>query len=352
MFIGEKIEGLSNAEATLGPESERPAVHPGTCILTLENDMWFSFVTDSAYKRYEVVIVHGGCNTPAGLQALVIHTNGCDAKQFEYKGCSNKQTEDTIRIFFEEPQAGLNYLIYVDGFDGTICQYSLELKGRKDANLSADQYRNLQNNYDPTNLPEFDPDNFNFGFVNNTVEMEWTANSGDEIAYFMVEEYPVWGSSRTVSKYTRVLAVVEPVNKVAGGEAHYRFVDSRPAFSDREYQYRVVCVMNDGSRKFSPQFSVKAKPFYELFVGEVKKSPEPGKYMILYINKKNKATYSCDVLDENMNLLKSYTLHKEPVRDGTVTFDMAPFPAGRYFFRMGDGERFFLREFFSEGKPE
>lgn len=181
--------------------------------------------------------------------------------------------------------------------------------------------------------------------------MDWTANSSEGIAYFMVEECPVWGSkSQSLANYTRVLAVLEPINKVEGGESYYHFEDSRPVFEEREYFYRLVCVYADGSRAFSSKVIVKAMPFYSLYVGEVKKAPEPGKYMIYYVNKKNKATYSCDVLDENLNLLKSHTLAKEPIRDGTVTFDMSPFPPGRYFFKMGDGSHYFRREFYSDGK--
>lgn len=352
MEIGQKLTGLTNNFATTGPATESPSTRPGTCVLTLENDVWFRFTTEKGFNTYEIVITHQGCNTPAGLQALVIRTDDCNANHFDYRGCSNKQTEDTIKIFLEDSIPGLSYLIYVDGFDGTVCEYTLELKGSTQKTQTPDQLKYVRYNYDMADQPEFAPLTMQTEFINNMVEFEWVADSKDDISYFLVERFPGYEKGEILYDYTEVIGIVDATNKVAGGETHYYMRDERSHFEEDEYCYRIISVTSTGKRSYSKLIIVKGKPFYTLYVGEVKKAPEPGKFQVIYVNKKKKATYVCDVLDEKMNLVKSMTLSKEPIRDGTVTFDMNPYPAGRYYFQMSEGEHAFRREFFSEGKTD
>ena len=72
-----------NRLATLSPPTERPADWPGTCIQTYENDLWYQLELEIG-KEYVVEIVTESCETPSGLQALLIRSVDCNPQHFRY----------------------------------------------------------------------------------------------------------------------------------------------------------------------------------------------------------------------------------------------------------------------------
>ncbi|MEL6591130.1 MAG: hypothetical protein AAFQ68_13660, partial [Bacteroidota bacterium] len=156
---GDFLTAENNQSATTTP-SETPEKSPITCIKTFENDLWYRFETQEGYTHYEVIIDPIFCNTPAGLQAMVIKADECDFTTYEYKACVNPYAEEALQMVWREEEAGVNYLIYVDGYDGTQCSFKLRLMGYERDPRDPETISQQQNDYDgpPPNLelPESD----------------------------------------------------------------------------------------------------------------------------------------------------------------------------------------------------
>lgn len=350
MQVGDYLSGLSNEFATVGPDFEIPKEHPGTCILTFENDMWYSFKTVPEFEYYQVTIVHQGCNTPAGLQALIIQGESCEEKNWKYRACSNKENEDTIKLFLKEPQPGLSHIIYVDGFDGTICNYSIELKGIKEEDLTEDAFRYVRYDYDLETQPEFLPVDLFAEFINNEVVMEWEAHSEDAAAFFLVEIFPRYQDGRKLSDFTKVVGIVNSENLVAGGSRRYRFVDFTTTFQQQDYCYRIVAVDADGKKSYSKDLVFQAKPIKDFYLGIVKKTGEKGMYAASFVNKKKKADYVFRVLNESHEVLQQESVKKLPPIATGYQVDMNEFEPGKYYLEMESDDQKFRREFFVDGQ--
>lgn len=338
---GQLITGLENVGASKGMEYETPAMTPATCIQTVENDMWFAFTTEPGQEWYEVRIIAESCNTPAGLQALLIRADDCNAAKFQYAGCSNKINTDTIKLFLHQPQPGLRYLIWVDGYDGTFCEFSVGLSGR--APLSPADYRYLRFDYDLAPAPHYELDGFSSAFVNNEATLRWKDNTLDDAALYVIEQVP----DLEASPYARIVGFVNPQSLVGSGETYYEFADRITPFQQgQRYNYRVVRVAQDGSRSVSETFSVTAKLSLSFYVAEIQPDRNtPSAYIAHYINYKKGQSFNLKVLDAQDKVVKEMKLPKEPMRDGDITLKMADFPAGEYMFEMSNGKETFRRPF-------
>jgi hypothetical protein len=295
-------------------------------------------------ELYEVQILAGFCTTPAGLQALIIQSEDCSASHFAYRGCSNKINTDTIKLFVEAPEAGKNYFIWIDGYDGTICEYEIALIARK-AKTPAD-YKFMRFDYDamdaqPTELPELQA-----SFANNAATINWTSDQRDGNALFIIELLPDLENVSDDSKYARVVGFVEAKSLVGQGAIPYTFTDYvSPYISGKSYRYRIVLVDENGNRAVSQTVSTKAKLVESYEVREVKASPEPGKYVVHYINRKRGQKFDVAVQNEAGEQVKHMLLDNEPIRDGNITIDMSSLPVGQYFFIMSAGKDQFRRAF-------
>jgi hypothetical protein len=342
---GQKISGQNNMSATVGFEFETPATFETTCIQTIENDMWYKFTTESDYEYYEVVISTAGCNTPAGLQALLIRSDDCNNKHYTYRACANKINTDTIFLYLHEPQAGLNYLIYVDGYDGTMCDFEVELRARKSLNPA--DYRNLRFDYEFDDAATYELPDLKTDFLNNQVVIEWAAEAEEDISFFFVELIPDLGPEiDDASRYARVVGILEKRNFVDAQRTFYEFRDYITPFqNDLPYSYRIVRIDGQGNRAASTTFSIQSKMIETFFVGEVRETPEEGIYTVHYINKKKKQNYRISVEDQNGKQLKNMVLEKVPATDGDVKIDMRENEKGIYFFEMSNGKESFKRQF-------
>lgn len=338
---GQFITGLDNVGASKGLDFETPATAEATCIQTVENDMWFTFSTVAGQEWYEVRVIAENCNTPAGLQALLIRADDCNAANFSYEGCSNKINTDTIKLFLHQPKAGLRYLIWVDGYDGTFCEFSLALSTR--APLSPADYRYLRFDYDLTPAPHLELDGFSGTFLNNEATLRWKANTLDNTALYVIEQLP----ELSASPYARIVGFVDPQAMVGAGDAYYEFADRITPFQQgKRYNYRIVRVATDGSRSVSETFSVTAKLSTSFYVAEIKPDPAASATFIAhYINYKKGQSFSLRVLNAQQAPVKEMKLPKEPIRDGNITLKMADFPPGEYTFEMSNGKESFRRPF-------
>lgn len=342
--VGEYIANVSNSEATVSNDLQAPKTSPITCIQTLENDLWYSFITEDEFEIYEVVIVANACNTPAGLQAMLIRSDDCNSSNYIYRACSNKQTMDTIKLFMKNPGGGQRHLIYIDGYDGTICDFDIWLRGQKA--ISPLDYRYLRNDYDFSETPYGIPEGLETKFQNNLATLSWTGSAEDETAYYIVERFPDPSGLQEGSEFLQVIGMVDPRNFVGLGQTRYEFTDYMTPFDQgKDYNYRIVSVGLVGERNVSDAITIKAKLIEDFFVSEVKSTPENNVFAIIYINKKKKQDFYLSVMNQAGQVVKETRLEGVREPDGEVTIRMEEFPVGNYTFKMGNGREYFLRYF-------
>lgn len=345
---GQIYQHVDNAYATRGFPFQSPDTLPGTCIQSLENDLWYEFTTSDEFEVYEVVISSYSCNTPAGLQALLIQSDDCNRKHYRYRACSNTQTLDTIKLYLQNDEPGAHFFIYIDGYDGTICDFDVSLKGKK--KVQGDDYRYLRYDYILSELPYGYPDGLETIFENNEAVIIWESAPEEDIAWFLIERMP--DDLQDVAEenhYAQVVGRMRPSNRVGAGRATYIFKDQRTIFEDgKKYRYRIVTVDSKGDRSTSEVFNLTAELIDDFFVGDVKQGPQEGQQVVYYINRKKKQDFSLRVENGLGEVIKSLEMKKVTAPDGEVTIDMSEYPSGFYTFIMGNGKDEFRREFFLE----
>ena len=328
----------SNASATTSHD-EVPESEPVTCIKTFENDVWYQFRGDSAFTYYEVIIRPTSCATPAGLQALIIEAEDCAPETFIYRACANPYAEEPLHLFLRNPIPGHAYFIHVDGYDGNICSFDLELIGHASNPLTKHDYLRLQNDYDDA-PPHFEPAYLQPSFENNEVTLDWEVDAKEPVRLFLVERM-----QSGTSPYGRVMEVIEAAHTVGQGNATYRFTDSRTAFEDgKSYCYRIVKVGEDDERSFGKPVCVEAHLVKSLKVTQVFVEPGTRNYTVLYTNnKKQDLTFS--LLDQDQQYLKGTTVTRAPKGSSQMRIDLSGYAPGTYFLKVEGKEAHYLREF-------
>lgn len=343
---GTRLISLSNEKATVGPITQTPHGMPATCIESFENDLWFRFKTLHGQAYYKIIITTIECNTPAGLQALLLETPKCDANKYSIVGCSNQESMDTILMTLHQPEGGRNYYIYVDGFDGTICEFTLAVEVAEDQVLTPQDYARMKWDYEIPEETLFEPDATRHEWENNQFTMRWKASNDEDIDFFLIEQLDV--------EFDRgrgfIRGIVGARTTVAGGEEEYTFTDYNGVRVEMQHCYKIVAVMKTGERRYSADFCFTPHIVNSFFVHDVSKGDLPGIYTVSYMNNVNKADYLVSVENESGEKIKKLELENEPVRDGKITIDMTQFPPGTYYFIMQKGSERFRREFVVDGK--
>ncbi|MFM2375145.1 MAG: hypothetical protein RLZZ165_242 [Bacteroidota bacterium] len=315
-----------------------------TCIQTIENDVWYKFKAEKDAESYEIQIVSESCNSPAGLQALLIQAEDCNAATFIYRGCSNKISTDTIQLFLEAPDAGQNYFIWIDGYDGTICEFSITLKTR--SKLSTADLRFLRFDYSLNDLPQLPLEDLEASFSNNVATLTWSADPTDPTELYIVELLPDVDGLPEHSYYGRVVGYVDPHHFVGAGSSQYTFTDDvTPYEQGRAYRYKVISLGADLQRTASQELTVESRLVESFYVHPVSRSPENGKFVAHYVNSRKGQNFDVSVENEKGERVKHLRLLREPVRDGDITIDMSALPHGSYCFIMSNGHDAFKRSF-------
>lgn len=337
--IGEEIFQIDNQLATVSPE-DVPEGEPLTCIKSFENDLWFVFFTESGYHHYQIVINPLFCNTPAGIQALLIRTDDCESGNYRYVACANPYAEQAITLFLDDSIAGNRYLIYVDGYDGTQCTFNLSLSGTDDNPQTIDDYRKSDLDYG-VSPPLYEPAEARVEFLNNEAEITWAAGSEEDVQLFLVEKI-IPSPSYTVGK---VIGSVEPATIVGTHQySTYQFIHHGAFEEDEIYCYRIVKIDSRGRKSYSDQFCNKMAAVEGFYVSPVFPSKEKGVYVITLRNER-KQELIFTVLSDSGEILKQMSQKQTAGKDGEIEIDMNGFPAGNYSLRIEGKNGFYLRRF-------
>lgn len=322
-----------NYQASLSPENTRPPKYPATCIQTYENDLWYRFDTEGI-AEYQITIVHNTCNTPAGLQALLIQGDICDTRKYLVTACSNRKIADTIKLFFTSPQQPQPWLLYVDGYDGTLCSFDIQLIKAPGAAFSPE---NLAYNkfYSDTSCAEM-PLDLSVKFENNKPTLKWHDAQSNQVNAYLVER---------IFRYSiEKIGVIYPEPLAAGYQESFSYTDKASLFDEgSSFTYRISRIDKEGIRTCSEKISGIAQVTRDFFVTEPIYAGQPGLFKVSYFNRK-KQDYTIAILDEQYSTLKSLKIKNLEIGESISQLDLSVYPPGVYYFRMSDGKIEFIRK--------
>ncbi|GAB4422584.1 MAG: hypothetical protein OHK0039_38730 [Bacteroidia bacterium] len=329
---------FTNRDATLAA-GELPETLPRTCIESFENDLWFFFETQAGYGYYAVHIHPGDCDTPAGLQALLMRADGCDPAAFDYVGCANPRAVQPLLLLVRDTLPGRRYLVYVDGFDGTVCDFTLRLEVAAKDPRTRDELRLQTHDYDPP-APAADLAAFDATFVNEEVELDWTGGDENDLLFYRVMYY--YADPGGVG---RTLAVVDPDQSVAAGTgSSYHYVHQQPFEEGATYCYRIAKVYADGSKTYSEPACIVADLNEDFFVSPVFPGPRKGVFAVKYIVNR-RLDLRFEVESSAGEIVKSLTLSKVSRGDRIMEVDMQGFAPGNYVLWVRSGAASYQRRF-------
>lgn len=322
---------------------EIPEGTPVTCIQTFENDVWYRLLTDTAYTWYQVDIQPYECSTPAGLQAMIVETESCDAGGFIYKDCANPRETGYVTMFVDATDLQAMLLIYVDGYDGTECGFVISVKGFEEDPRSMDDIRQSEMDYDSA-PPYYEPVAASLTFENNVAMISWEDESLSSTALFQIQRSYLY-SGRTVGT---VVGTVEP-SQTVGSEltTYYEYIDLRAFREDTEYCYRIVRIDDRGAKAYSEPLCAKSILIQTFWVSDVFSSSIPGTYEVQY-NTKKKQDLTFALMNDAGEELKALVKKREPKGDGIVQINMSEYPVGEYVLKASTQEGSYRRRFFRE----
>lgn len=328
-----------NTEATLSDAQSRPAPYPQTCIPTYENDVWYFFESEMP-EEYEIVIVHRICNTPSGLQAILMQSVDCNPQNYKIVACSSRKIADTIKIIFNTSAIPARYYLYVDGYGGTTCTYDVILRKQEGASLN------------PSNLKynkfyqEFTPctEALHMGakiiFENNQPKITWKDINPEETGYFAIERI----LSNSGIRHYEQIGLIKPEQTALGYQDAYSVSDYKTIYkNDDDYAYRIVRYQQDGSKTCTGEIAGKAKVQNEFIVTEVEPTRQKGIYQVRYMIRK-KQKYTMSILNDQLYELKGKPLMNTNVGEYTSNLDLSEYGPGVYYFRLASPTDYIIRK--------
>jgi hypothetical protein len=100
----------------------------GRCI-EYHNDQWFEFRPPAA-GTYYVNIGGQRCRDVRGVQLVVLTGTPCEPATYRVISCTSLGTQDDLFIKLPNLQAGVPYLLDVDGYLKDYCSFTLQVSGR------------------------------------------------------------------------------------------------------------------------------------------------------------------------------------------------------------------------------
>lgn len=339
---GQTIPVQNNERASTDAQ-DTPLPYPQTCIKTFENDLWYAFTAEAPNQVYQIQIDPIACETPTGLQAIIIRSDDCTPGSYQYVACQNPIETGPLDLWVGESEPEQRYLIYVDGYDGNRCTFSIQLTAYESDPRTAEDFSRQQTDYSAP-VSSFEPAEMTVRPLNNEMIIRWTTESQNDLSYFLVQAVHRQG----VGEYGELLGKLSPTQAVGSDQTvSYEFRDSRPLQSDVEYCYRIVKLLDSGERSYSSSICAAGKKNEDFFISPVLKDPEGKRYYIQFNNYK-KQDLHFEVLNQQEESLKSMTRKREPKGDGIIHIDMSDFQSGRYYLKVIGKSEFYLRRFVVE----
>lgn len=336
LAVNQRLSGQSNKEASITPE-ETPESQPNTCIKSFENDLWYRFYGEKEYQWYEVIVSPLECSTPAGLQALLIASPDCNPAHYRYVGCANPYENTDLRLILRDPVPGTAYLVQVDGYDGTQCDFSITLIGHSE---TFSDFSALQCDYHrPTQTLDW---NTRISLENNLIQIQWEDDARSDVQGFLVERW----HGAAAGPHGAVVARVAPTQMVMGGVVPYQWTDASGGWQNGDTVcYRLVRVLPDLAEYSEISCFIVNGMISSLFITHPAKSTtQPGSITAQYDNRQRQ-DITFELLDHHQKPLKSLTRPKDPKGLSSITVNMASYPPGRYFLRTTVKEGVFLHPF-------
>jgi hypothetical protein len=100
----------------------------GRCI-EYHNDQWFEFRPPAA-GTYFVNIGGQRCRDVRGVQLVVLTGTPCEPATYRIVSCTSLGTQDDLYITLPNLQAGVPYLLDVDGYLKDYCSFTLQVSGQ------------------------------------------------------------------------------------------------------------------------------------------------------------------------------------------------------------------------------
>lgn len=100
----------------------------GKC-LVYHNDQWYSFKV-SEPQAYFLNISRLVCRNSNGIQIILIEGNPCESKNYRVLQCIRQIKNDEVYVPLGMVTANMTYLIEIDGFDGDLCDFDIQISRR------------------------------------------------------------------------------------------------------------------------------------------------------------------------------------------------------------------------------
>ena len=188
----------------------------GKCI-EYHNDQWFSF-TPAHPGPYYLNLGNQACRDVYGVQVVVLTGTPCDPSTYQILHCYSTGYQADIYLTLDSLQAGLEYLINVDGYLQDYCSFTIQISETPHGRPA---------------LPRREPGELRSEATGNWVLLRWKLPQalGAEVEGFEVER-----RNMHQGKVEATLPVGIASNSVGVVARDYFLVDSLPSGSHYEYQ--------------------------------------------------------------------------------------------------------------------
>jgi hypothetical protein len=306
----------NNEQATIN-KSELPQAVPYTCVNTFENDLWYVIPTQNITSPLIIIIYPYLCNTPAGVQAILYSQYDCKNLNNNILYCFTKDVSDTVKFVVARPNEFEKLMLYVDGFDGTICQFKIGVFELTDYH-PFDFCKYLRFDYVTRTNQWKQP--LNLFTKNNQIFIQWAHENPDVLGYAI--QIKMQNGYKTLSCFNAQNYVFVNQNFI-----DYVF---NPDQLDTEKKCFRLLVYYKNEIIASPDYCIEPKVIKDFWVS-------PPKYLnnneFTYIYKLLKSTNATIVLKNSEGkIVKSKTIKIQKGNyEGSISID--GLPKSQYFFQ-------------------
>ncbi len=314
--MNEWLNYQTNAFATIH-KNELPPPVPYSCINTFENDLWYLIESLTLKKPIQIIIYPFLCNTPAGVQVILYGHYDCKNLSENFIACATKDIGDTIRFIIPNPSDYPKLMLYVDGFDGTICQFNVGLFELSNY-LPFDFCKYLRFDYVKRNPNWKQP--LEFINQNNQIKIRWVHENPDILGYGL--QIKMQNGYKTLSCFN----------------AHnYTFVNQNfmeylfnPDQLDTEKKCFRLLVYYQNQIYTTSDYCIDPKVIKDFWVSPPKPTSNPVEFIYIYkVNKAQKAQIRLKNSEGNIFKTKEIKLKKGNF-EGNIS--LQGLPKGNYFF--------------------